>query len=53
MLLETLTMIVSLMLITLLVKTNDAAAPAAKASLFMVIRPADLFKVTPVDLLVS
>ena len=51
-LLETFTMIVSLMEIVLFVKMNETAAPAANAASCMVMRPADLFKVTPVDLLV-
>ena len=52
-LLETHTMIVSLMEIELLVKINDTATPAASAALFIVMRPALLFSVTPVDLLVN
>jgi hypothetical protein len=46
-------MIVSLAEIKLLVKVNDTAVAPANAALFIVMRPALLFSVTPVDLLVN
>ena len=39
--------------IKLLVSVNDTAVAPANAALFIVIWPADLFSVTPVDLLVA
>ena len=39
--------------IRLLVNVNDTAVAPANAALFIVIWPADLFSVTPVDLLVA
>jgi hypothetical protein len=46
-------MIVSLMDIELLVRMKDTAVAPANAALFIVMRPALVFSVTPVDLLVN
>ena len=43
----------SLELMKVLFNVNDTATPAANAAPFIVMRPADLFSVTAVDLLVN
>jgi len=50
---DTVTIKVSLALMNELVSVKETLVVAANAALFIVIRPADLFKVTPVDLLVN